>query len=1395
MSFYGSVSNAGKTTLTFDKVYPNRQAMETYCKEDGVFVGRCVLIEYDDNTFAYVRGYATEYPAKEELYRLYADVHGDVPLMIGENFPVGSEGNAVEEEGYVIQIGALVRARFVDRFGNIADPNTFFFVCEGIDGGGAAIFRVVNTSEEYITDYDLNYKIDKDYSEKRGYVFTNGWDSTVWQKIIESGVIKYRMIASLNSDLPTFAVRAEAPSIDAVAPHFGEDSTNMTYTLHMPTMWGFKVKNIEDAAEGESLYSDEKVFYGDKKPQRPANKDDKEEDEEEEEVIVPETDPDLLGAEYDGAIFYNKAGFNKQTRNMSDAENKISILPTGYSVNYPDYYVHDGESDKELAPDIQELTIQLPAIGNAIAELWDVMYGDKDADGKYLKSRNDNIEWNDTTGIRMITVDPDTGGFKYAPDKTESLAGAINSLHDLMGMIIVAPVEGQTKEEALETAISSRIYYGPYGENENQKGFFFKDTEYKFEPFATIPELNAKYEAEGKPVPFPDFDAENFVGSRTYYDLIQFLANTYYTYVDNNFYLDASNVPTPDTLYYLLGEPKTVLLKEWHGEVEDEETGETVVEDTYYKYNGNYIKDTSEVTDETKDYFSLVVSKETYPENHEETSVPRLIWNPQLPLYCPNDPGSTNTIENAENGIDWSVLISGTDGNGVPWVENVVAINKNGYFYLAYEELVEGEDPVASTLIQIQPTDEWVEHRKYYKIPIYAIREMKDETGATVRIPYFIKADGTLVSFEDAVDAGENGGKDDNLFPYGDYRINMIEFIPEYYFSEATFDIELEDGSIKTETGYQCLLTKDALDDSVIYYSIEATPLTGEGDITVETPEEGEGSEESSEDILLTHYYKPGVYYFKNSTNDYILSTSKSFDSSLTYYLLTDKNNELLEKDPVTKLFKIEPETADFYEPNKYYYFSNEFGANLMDTGTVMKTPDHPDVHPEYVREEIADDGTVKELVYFIPQEAYVVEDTAGFLSKGMVWDKNVEPPTTVTLGGRYTEPKWTELKGFSRALNTVNGLILQLNKYFKFDDQYVRDNSTVQGCLNQLKDLINLTDDLNPGNIMVIDDYGRISGGLLETDGWITAAIETKAKNTSLTLSHALPEVEDTELENAGQTGTSAPGFGGNIAVAGFKVDKNGHVRGTNSSSASITLPPLAVDNSATGNVMTGLAVSADGQSIVANKENLGELTVTSGNTLDSIDEKVTTLSADSSTPGSVAYQVAAVLNDADPSDIDTLEEIASWIVNDTTGAAKMSADINNLNALVGTKSVQTQINEALSGTGEGGTGGYATAESVTNLGEKVTKLEAAVSDENVAKWNAAEANVQVDWNEADTTSDAFILNKPDLTAYVTNTQEFTYDYNGTQTPMTIQALLTYIAGLEARIKTLEDAAAAPTT
>lgn len=60
---------------------------------------------------------------------------------------------------------------------------------------------------------------------------------------------------------------------------------------------------------------------------------------------------------------------------------------------------------------------------------------------------------------------------------------------------------------------------------------------------------------------------------------------------------------------------------------------------------------------------------------------------------------------------------------------------------------------------------------------------------------------------------------------------------------------------------------------------------------------------------------------------------------------------------------------------------------------------------------------------------------------------------------------------------------------------------------------------------------------------------------------------------------------------------------------------------------------------------------------------EAIAVLNGDDKTEGSVDYkvaqEVAKILNDNDASDIDTLNEIAAWITNDTTGAAKMNADI----------------------------------------------------------------------------------------------------------------------------------------
>lgn len=57
MGFYGNMSDSNRSTLQFDKIYPNKTAMDAGCATDGVFVGRYVLVDYDygdgDNDYSY----------------------------------------------------------------------------------------------------------------------------------------------------------------------------------------------------------------------------------------------------------------------------------------------------------------------------------------------------------------------------------------------------------------------------------------------------------------------------------------------------------------------------------------------------------------------------------------------------------------------------------------------------------------------------------------------------------------------------------------------------------------------------------------------------------------------------------------------------------------------------------------------------------------------------------------------------------------------------------------------------------------------------------------------------------------------------------------------------------------------------------------------------------------------------------------------------------------------------------------------------------------------------------------------------------------------------------------------------------------------------------------------
>lgn len=91
--------------------------------------------------------------------------------------------------------------------------------------------------------------------------------------------------------------------------------------------------------------------------------------------LDPNDEEDLAMMSMPADIYYNKSGLNPDYIVMDDSQDEITIQPSGRSGHK--YTNHEGITD--YAEDIQELSMHLPSIGNAVAEAWNLVYGDKEA--------------------------------------------------------------------------------------------------------------------------------------------------------------------------------------------------------------------------------------------------------------------------------------------------------------------------------------------------------------------------------------------------------------------------------------------------------------------------------------------------------------------------------------------------------------------------------------------------------------------------------------------------------------------------------------------------------------------------------------------------------------------------------------------------------------------------------------------------------------------------------------------------------------------------------------------------------------------------------------------------------------------------------------------------------
>ena len=415
MGFYGNITNTSKTQFQFDRTYSNRATMEANILTDGIYAGRYILIEYDTDLSK----------SLDTFPRVY--MQGGVAYT-SPDFSYVSRVNKKD-----IGLGDIVFTASDYVAGQPLVPtDCIFWKCtsalDGKSSDPATFIQVVGSESNYV----MNFNIDTaKYGESRGY------DSTVWQKVYINNIEKYVQIAELNSVVPTFDISADAPTIHPIQPHFDINSTNVYYKLHWQPQWGMRVKeakgNNKTNSEDKTIYpSDEKIEYTIYQ-YNPNN---------------GTTTPSQI--EYDAAIYYNKAGFDKsvRTRDTSSGDS-IQVAPTGISGNtYNTHSVTEGFTNN-TQKDIQEFQIILPSLGNTISDIWDIIYGhgqkieaDETASGDISNAiRFKDIEWKDAvTGTENSTI----GGMTR---DLNTLAGCINKVHDLMGMIITDKTNASLNEE------------------------------------------------------------------------------------------------------------------------------------------------------------------------------------------------------------------------------------------------------------------------------------------------------------------------------------------------------------------------------------------------------------------------------------------------------------------------------------------------------------------------------------------------------------------------------------------------------------------------------------------------------------------------------------------------------------------------------------------------------------------------------------------------------------------------------------------------------------------------------------------------------------------------------------------------------------------------------------
>lgn len=1046
MGFYGNITNTSRTQFVFDKTYSSRTEMDSNVMSDGIYIGRYVLVQYDEEMGADWCSIA--YLKNGEFY---------MSRDCSENSKFVYEQGNITAGKYIRVPGRFYNSDnelIIHNFDNEEEVKDILYRIVG-EGNEKAIITEILTSTN--SNYVANYKMDMEkYGEGRGY------DSTVWQKVYTENHEQYVMIAELNTVVPTFDIAADAPTYTPIAPHFDADSTNVYYKIHTQPSWGLRVKsasanttakpidsegkelsgydyiNLSEGMEN-SLLSDEDITWH-RSVYNPANK-----SIENYNYAASMNNGYVAngrwtkgeGTKIPAAIYYNKDGFDPTcvSENL-DYEDKIAVEPTGKSGYL--YKNHDGTL--EAHPDTMEMSIILPSIGNTMSNIWDLVYGSAKVNNSY--NRNLNVKWSEgstipnLSGLRLVTKQ--ASGYGYEPEQVNTIAGAINSVHDLMGMII------QQKDDIKKIGPNALSTDYIYFDKATGK-FYRKNKIYSLSPIRTEDiDWNNRYEVIDQP-------------NTADWDLTNGHSNYYLDYIPSN-PKDGSGDTYPN---YILDRFNCYKDREYYKIIEPAESNAILGSDllkgvfepkTYYELGPSskgglsYAISLDKAYDHNKTYYKI--SYETLPDNARFFDRN----NDDITYYKIS--GSSEVVNPTQNEFNKGIYFIKNNDR----YERATEFVSSGvqYYTLSFEAETEGVQPNTQYFIASKVTQE---NSSYVEQTIYVVdREIVNEMTFSAAGPrYTYNGAGGYIRAYEYEEGQTYYYKQVTMFPVVSNTISGVVEIVLMEFQENPVGFKYCSHRPKGTDG------ANGYDEFIVLTNSNLSKFNTNL-VKVRTEE-------------VKSVYEPNTHYYKVEDIEDALYGSYVFDSEdkpkadRKYYV------------PSAVAVGDSVSSKNIYEPYTYYYLDAN-GNYILDKGKTAQP----------------------NTTYYKKNSLYVYKDEKGKYAKGTEWNLKVtDVPDTIQLAQMREVWGVEELKGFARQYNTIHGLILRLNDILEQKNEFIRDYDTVQGLMNKMKDILCTFGDMEPQALLGTDEMGQvtsldISGGnhitVNRSGDTITVAHDTRLEN-----------------------------------------------------------------------------------------------------------------------------------------------------------------------------------------------------------------------------------------------------------------------------------------------------------